>query len=77
MNINDDWKKLAATTFADQDVEKAFLDQAYVFIQNKATPLMRAPYKLGFEIVFKNDSNTKMVGIFVFRIKISYHFFNR
>ena len=48
-----DWRKYAAGTYPDQDVEKAFLDQAYVFIQNKATPLMRDPYRLGFEIVFK------------------------
>jgi len=63
-----DWRKFAASTYPDQDVEKAFLDQAYVFIQNKATPLMRDPYRLGFEIVFKNDDNTRMVGIFVFRV---------
>lgn len=53
---------------ADQDVEKAFLDQAYQQIQNKANPIMKAPYRLGFEIVHKNDANTRMVGIFVFRI---------
>tara|TARA_B100002019_G_scaffold293479_1_gene321367 strand:- start:259 stop:2541 length:2283 start_codon:yes stop_codon:yes gene_type:complete len=63
-----DWRKYAAGTYPDQDVEKAFLDQAYVFIQNKATPLMRDPYRLGFEIVFKNDDNSRMVGIFVFRV---------
>lgn len=65
---NNDWRKYAAGTYPDQDVEKAFLDQAYVFIQNKATPLMRDPYRLGFEIVFKNDDNSRMVGIFVFRV---------
>ena len=65
---NNDWRKYAASTYPDQDVEKAFLDQAYVFIQNKATPLMRDPYRLGFEIVFKNDDNSRMVGIFVFRV---------
>ena len=58
--MNKDWKKLAAATYPDADVEKAFLDQAYVFIQNKATPLMRDPYKLGFEIVFKNDGEDKI-----------------
>jgi|GEM_PF-6349193 hypothetical protein len=69
MNYNtQDWRKYAGTTYPDQDVEKAFLDQAYIFIQNKATPLMRDPYRLGFEIVFKNDDNTRMVGIFVFRV---------
>jgi len=66
---DNDWRKYAASTYPDQDVEKAFLDQAYVFIQNKATPLMRDPYRLGFEIVFKNDDNSRMVGIFVFRIE--------
>ncbi len=65
---DNDWRKYAASTYPDQDVEKAFLDQAYVFIQNKATPLMRDPYRLGFEIVFKNDDNSRMVGIFVFRV---------
>lgn len=63
-----DWKKFAAQTLTTQDVEKAFLDQAYLQIQNKANPLMRPPHRLGFEIVYKNDANTKMVGIFVFRI---------
>ena len=47
-----DWRKYAAGTYPDEVVEKAFLDQAYVFIQNKATPLMRVPYRLGFEFVF-------------------------
>ena len=68
INVDKDWKKFAAQTHSDKDVEKAFLDQAYVFIQNKATPFMKDPYKLGFEIVFKNDSNTRMVGIFAFRV---------
>ncbi len=63
-----DWKKQAAQAMADGDVEKAFLDQAYQQIQNKANPIMKAPYRLGFEIVHKNDANTRMVGIFVFRI---------
>ena len=71
--LEDDWRKAAATasasgTHSDDDVEKAFLDQAYMFIQNKATPLMKAPYRLGFEIVYKNDANTRMIGIFAFRV---------
>ena len=68
MNIEQDWKKYAAQVHSDQDVEKAFLDQAYMFIQNKATPLMKPPYRLGFEIVFKNDANSRMVGIFAFKV---------
>ena len=29
---------------------------------------MKSPYRMGFEIVHKNDDNTRMVGIFVFRV---------
>ena len=68
IEIESDWKKHAAQVYSDKDVEKAFLDQAYMFIQNKATPLMQDPYRLGFEIVFKNDANSKMVGIFAFKV---------
>ena len=68
ITVEKDWKKFAAQTHSDKDVEIAFLEQAYVFIQNKATPFMKDPHKLGFEIVFKNDSNTRMVGIFAFRV---------
>ena len=68
IEIESDWKKNAAQVYSDKDVEKAFLDQAYMFIQNKATPLMKDPYKLGFEIVYKNDANSKMVGIFAFKV---------
>jgi len=64
-----DWKKQAAQeALPDGDIEKAFLDQAYTAIQNKANPIMKPPYRLGFEIVHKNDANTRMVGIFVFRL---------
>jgi hypothetical protein len=64
-----DWKKFAAQGAAPNDaVEKAFFDQAMTFVSNKAAPIMRDPYRLGFEIVQKNDDNTKMVGIAAFRI---------
>jgi len=64
-----DWKKQAAQAAApDEAVEKAFFQQAATFIANKAAPIMRDPYRLGFEIVQKNDDNTRMVGIFAFRI---------
>lgn len=67
--LNADWRKLAtAATQNGQDVEKAFLDQAYTFLQNKAGPIMKTPHRVGFEIVHKNDDNTRMVGIFVFRV---------
>ncbi|MEW6303299.1 MAG: hypothetical protein AB1705_07505 [Verrucomicrobiota bacterium] len=56
-------KHAAAEQLATEDVEKAFVDQAFLFIQNKALPLMKPPYRVGFEIVHKNDANTRMVGI--------------
>ena len=64
----ENWKQAAQQTMPDGDIEKNFLDQAYMSIQNKATPIMKPPYRLGFEIVHKNDANTRMVGIFVFRL---------
>lgn len=65
-----DWREKAAAMTAadDNDVEKAFMDQAYGWVANKAGPLMQDPNRLGFEIVDKNDANTRMVGIFAFRI---------
>lgn len=69
MNLNNyDWTKLAAQVIDDNEVERAFMDQAYGFIANKAGPLMQDPHRLGFEVVHKNDANTRMVGIFAFRI---------
>ena len=73
--IESDWKKhAAAATQSDADIEKAFLDQAWMSIQNKAAPLMRPQNRVGFEIVHKNDANTRMVGVFVFRIDKDYLF---
>jgi len=69
--LTHDWKKkaAAASSAADSEaIEKAFMDQAYTFVANKAGDLMTDPYRLGFEVVYKNDDNTRMVGIFAFRI---------
>lgn len=64
-----DWRKHASQVISDdQQVERAFMDQAYQFLANKGNALMKDPYRLGFEIVHKNDSNTRMVGIFAFRV---------
>lgn len=64
-----EWPKLAtAQTLSNDEVESSFVQQAYMFIQNKAAPLMRAPFRVGFEIVHRNDNNTRLVGIFVFRV---------
>jgi hypothetical protein len=65
---NYDWKKLAAQVADKDSVERAFMDQAYGFLANKAGKLMQDPYKLGFEVVYKNDADTRMVGIFAFRV---------
>jgi hypothetical protein len=37
-------------------------------VQAKAAPIMKSPYRVGFEIVHHNDDNTRLVGIFVFRV---------
>jgi hypothetical protein len=62
------WKQAAAQESVDYDaVKKAFMDQAYGFVANKAKVLFQDPYRLGFEIVHRNEKATKMVGIFAFR----------
>jgi hypothetical protein len=72
--IVEDWKqqvmaKLAASAknISDDDIEIAFSEQAWTQIQNKLKPLAKDEYRLGFEIVWKDDNNTKMVGLFAFR----------
>lgn len=56
------------TAANDLDIEKAFSDQASGFVENKVGDLMKDEYRIGFEIVKKNDSNTRMVGVFAFRV---------
>ena len=69
ITIEGDWRKAAsAQTQTADEIEQAFMDQAYAAVQSKAAPIMRAPYRLGFEIVHRNDDNTRLVGIFVFRV---------
>lgn len=68
MTLNTDWKKQAAAVVDDGQIEKAFADQAVGYIAHKARAIMQAPYRLGFEVVYKNEDNTRMVGIFAFRI---------
>lgn len=67
-NIRSILNKRAAELPDDKEVEMVFMEQAYNHIQNKARPLMKSPYQLGFEIVEKNDTNTKMIGVFAFRV---------
>ena len=67
--IDKDWKKQAAmTATSDADIEKAFADQATGYIENKLPTLMRDGHNIGFEIVKKNDENTKMLGVFAFKV---------
>lgn len=66
--ITVDWKKQAAQVLDEKEVERAFMDQAYNFIANKAGPLMQDPHRLGFEVVYSDEDHTRMVGMFAFRV---------
>ena len=72
--LNFDWQKqahekIAATGPVDNAaLEKAFMDQAYGYVANKSSQLFRDPYRLGFEVVFKNEQMTRMVGLFAYRL---------
>jgi hypothetical protein len=62
------WKQAAAQEGVDYNaVMKSFMDQSYGVVANKAKVLFQDPYRLGFEIVHRNEKATKMVGIFAFR----------
>lgn len=65
-----DWReKVASMTEADdQDIEKAFSDMASGFVTNRVGDLMKDEHRIGFEIVKKNDDNTRMLGIFAFKV---------
>lgn len=62
-------RKVAATqTPDDKAIEQAFAEQAYMSVQNKAGPLLKDPYRIGFEIVNKNDDNTRLLAVWQFRL---------
>lgn len=62
------WKQAAAQEGVDYDaVMKSFMDQSYGVVANKAKVLFQDPFRLGFEVVHRNEKATKMVGIFAFR----------
>jgi hypothetical protein len=65
-----EWQKLAYAESEDLDekMERAFMSQAYSVIDTKAGALARDPYRIGFEVVYRNDENTRMVGMFAFKI---------
>lgn len=63
-----DWKKEAASKLQEDDIELAFMKQVNTFVENRAKPIFKEPYRLGFEIVYRNDDNTRIVGVYAFRI---------
>lgn len=60
--------KMASSSKDDQAVTEAFAQQAYTAIGNRDREIMRDPYLLGFEVVDKNEDNTRLVGSFCFRV---------
>ena len=65
------WKKFAEETpgaLRRQDAEMAFMRASSSIIEDKAAPFFTGDYFLGFEIVKTNDTYTKMIGIFAFRV---------
>lgn len=62
------WKKEASTVLKEKEAELAFMKLATRSIEDKAAPILKAPYYLGFELVFSTKNHDKMIGIFAFRI---------
>lgn len=63
------WKSAASQEGVDYDaVRKSFMDQAYGLVSNKAKVLFQDPFRLGFEVVHRNEKATKMTGFFAFRV---------
>ena len=65
---NYDFKKAASSALKETDAEIAFYRASSTVMEDKASPFFTNDYYLGFEIVKTNDSFTKMVGIYVFRV---------
>ena len=67
---NYNWIKQAMASSEDLEerTERVFLGQAYDQLEAKAGKLAEDPYRLGFEIVKRNDDNTKIFGMFAFRV---------
>lgn len=63
-----DWRKHAAAVAKNDDIEKAFADQAFSFVAQKASKICTRPYLLGFEMIYANDDKSRLVGIFGFNI---------
>jgi hypothetical protein len=67
-----DWRKIASSKLNDEQVEVAFMRQAFSHVESKVAPILRDPFFLGFEVIDKNDASTNIAGIFVFRIGTAY-----
>lgn len=68
-DITENWKQAATQEGVDYGaVQKSFMDQSYGVVANKAKILFQDPFRLGFEIVHRNEKATKLVGIFAFRV---------
>jgi hypothetical protein len=52
-------------TAAEESLEQSFFQLAYGKLQDSLKNLL--PFLIGFEIVKKNDANTKALGVFGFR----------
>lgn len=55
-----------------QQMEQDFARLAYMFLQDRAAPLMR--YLLGFEVVNREEDGSRAVGIFGFKIGKEYYY---
>lgn len=62
------WKKQAAAVLKNSEAETAFFKMASRIIEDKASPIYKQPYYLGFEVVYASSNFTKIVGIFGFRV---------
>lgn len=61
------YKKASFGGEPDQ-AERSLMEMAYAVLVDRARPLMRDPFRLGFEVVYTNEDSSKMVGIFIFRV---------
>ena len=64
--VSSSTKRAAIGGDQEQGFEQSFASLAYAYIQDKAPGLL--DYLIGFQLVDRNDDNTKAVGIFGFKI---------
>jgi hypothetical protein len=69
-----DWRKHASAVANNDQIEKAFADQAFSFVAQKASKICTRPYLLGFEMIYANEDKSRLVGIFGFKIDNSLYY---